>query len=154
MKIEICSIQDYLEIFYDLELYWGDRRTEHIHHPIFVREFGNTAFVIKVDDLIVGYLFGFFSQTEKCGYIHIVGIHEEYKRQGIGKKLYEHFTKLAKQNGCDHLKAITTPTNKRSINFHLSMDFELIGENRINGIPINLNYSGQGNHRVVMIKKI
>jgi hypothetical protein len=42
-----CNYSDFLQILTDIEDFWGSNRTLSYHHPMFVNEFGNTAFVIK-----------------------------------------------------------------------------------------------------------
>jgi L-amino acid N-acyltransferase YncA len=121
---------------------------------MFIYEFGNTAFVIKDKDKVMTYLFGFFSQADKTGYVHAVGVRQSCQGQGLGKQLYENFTALAKRHGCNKLKAITTSGNQASTSFHKKMGMRLIGERNENGIEVVKNYSGRGQDRVVFEKEL
>lgn len=68
--------------------------------------------------------------------------------------MYEYFTMIAKEQGCNELKAITSPNNKISIAFHRNLGMELIGEPNADGIPVIRDYAGPGNDRVVFRKNI
>jgi L-amino acid N-acyltransferase YncA len=121
---------------------------------MYIYEFGNTAFVIKDKDKVIAYLFGFFSQTGRTGYVHVVGVRQSYQGQGLGKQLYDNFTTLAKRHGCNKLKSITAAGNQPSISFHKRMGMRLIGERNEHGIKVVKNYSGPGRDRVVFEKEI
>ena len=155
MKIENCTISDFNEIVRDISDFWGSDRTLHLHQPYLVYEFGNTAFVIKSNDTVIAYLFGFFSQTENLAYVHLLGVRERYQRRGLGKQLYDHFIEISKSRGIHKIKAITTPTNTKSVNFHKNnIGMNLLGEPNEKGIIVVKNYSGLDKDRVVFEKKI
>ena len=154
MKITLCTKSDFDQIITDIVDFWGSERTKSLHNPILLYEFGNSAFVAKEGDKVVGYLFGFISQTEPVGYVKFIGVRQSYQKRGIGRSLYQHFTKFAKENGCTELKAITSPSNKVSIAFHLSIGMKQLGEPNEEGVPVVRDYSGPGIDRVVFKKKI
>ena len=154
MKITRCTRADFDQILREIKDFWGDERTLFLHHPMFVHEFGNSAFVIREGQQVIAYLFGFISQTAPVGYIHAIGVRRSRQRQGLGRKLYDHFTRFAGKRGCTELKALTSPGNKTSIAFHRSIGMEPTGEPDEEGIPIVRDYSGPGVHRVVFRKKI
>jgi GNAT superfamily N-acetyltransferase len=155
MKIERCTMQDFSEITKNIVDFWGSDRTLHLHQPFLIYEFGNTAFVIKEQGLVVAYLFGFFSQTENLAYIHLLVVREKNQRQGLGLLLYENFTQLAKSKGYGKIKAITSLSNAQSISFHKNkIGMTLIGEPNENGVNIVKDYSGENNDRVVFEKQI
>lgn len=144
-----CSHADFLAIRKKIENYWGSDRTLSVHHPMFIFEFGNSAYVIKENNEIIAYLFGFLSQTSPTAYVHLVGVHKDHQSKGLGTKLYKHFIEFAQMQGCSKLKAITSPNNKQSINFHKKLGMSLIGTPDENGIQIFKDYSGEGQDRVV-----
>lgn len=149
-----CNHSDFLQILADIEDFWGSNRTLSYHHPMFVNEFGNTSFIIKKDDIVIAYLFGFLSQTEQTGYVHLIGVRQGYQKRGLGKKLYRHFIAYLKNIGIQNLKAITTPTNEKSIKFHLSIGMQMTGIEAEKGIKIIKDYSGLGQDRVVFKMKL
>ena len=155
MKITLCTKADFDQILRDVSDFWGSDRTLHLHQPSLYYEFGNSAYVIKNDNKVIAYLFGFLSQTGPTAYVHLVAVRQTHQHQGLGHHLYNHFCEFAKENGCEALKAITTVTNKASINFHKSLGMELLGElDEEAGIPIVRDYGGIGNHRVVFHKSL
>jgi L-amino acid N-acyltransferase YncA len=149
-----CNYSDFLQILVDIEDFWGSDRTLSYHHPMFVNEFGNTAFVIKNNEQVIAYLFGFLSQTEQTGYVHLIGVRQGHQKKGLGKNLYKHFIAFLKNIGIQNLKAITTPTNEKSINFHLGIGMQMTGIENEYGIKVIKDYSGVGQDRVVFLKKL
>ena len=149
MEIRHCTPEDYHQIITDIAEFWGSERTLPFHHPMFVYEFGNSAFCIKAEAEVAAYLFGFIAQTTPTAYIHLVGVRSNYRRRGLARQLYDHFIAFARAHKCLLLKAITTPTNADSIAFHLALGMELIGRPNADSIPVVANYAGPGQDRVV-----
>jgi GNAT superfamily N-acetyltransferase len=149
MEAQLCTLTDYFQILRDLPEFWGSDRTRDIHHPLFVREFGNSAFVIRSGTEVAAYLFGFLSQTEPVGYIHLIGVRSAHRRKGCGRTLYRRFGEFARQNGCRELKAITRAENALSIAFYRALGMELLGEPNAAGVPVVSDYSCPGEARVV-----
>ncbi|MDJ1469177.1 GNAT family N-acetyltransferase [Xanthocytophaga flava] len=153
MLIENCTIDDFNQITRDIIDFWGSDRTLSMHHPYLVHEFGNTAFVIRNNGVVIAYLFGFFSQTESVGYVHLIGVREQYQKQGLGELLYANFIQLSKSKGIQKLKAVTTPTNTKSINFHQKkIGMTLLGLPNSEGINVIRGYSGPDKETVVFEK--
>jgi hypothetical protein len=48
MTIERCTLEDYAQILVNLTEFWGSERTRGLHHRMFVREFGDSAFVFDM----------------------------------------------------------------------------------------------------------
>ena len=124
------------------------------HNPIYLYEFGNTAFVVKEGERVTGYLFGLYSQTSSTAYVKFIGVRASHRKTGIGRALYEYFAVKAKEHGCSELKAITSPLNSISISFHYSLGMELLGGPNDEGIPVVKDYAGPGVDRVVFRKYI
>jgi GNAT superfamily N-acetyltransferase len=154
MELALCSKTDFDQILGDIADFWSDERTLPLHHPMFINEFGNSAFVFKEGQRVVGYLFGFIAQTGPVGYVHLIGVRRPYQGKGLGRRLYEHFIDFAKKKGCNELKAITSKNNKGSIAFHQRLGLKLVGKPDEDGARIVKDYSGPGQHRVVFRKKI
>ncbi len=154
MEITICSKVDFDQILTDFGQFWDHDRTVILHHPILIYEFGNSAFVIKIGSKVIAYLFGFLSQTEPVGYVQLIAVRQGYRRQGLGKKLHHHFEQYALEHGCLRLKAITSPVNTLSINFHRNIGMMPTGEMDPTGVPTIKDYAGPGRDRVVFIKNI
>jgi len=162
MTIDLCSDDDYQDILRDLSAFWDERADQlrPFHHPIFVHEFGNSAFVMRDafpggdQHLIAAYLLGLISQREPVAYVHMIAVRGAYRRRGLARQLYGHFIEFARSRRCRWLKAIASPTNADSIAFHRSLGMDLLGEINETGVPVLRNYAGPGQDRVVFFKDI
>lgn len=123
-------------------------------HPLFLEEFGDTAFVIRDRGKVVAYLFGFVARTSSTGYVHLVAIREGYRGQGLARALYHHFANAARARGATRLKAITNPKNAGSMAFHSRLGWTLHGEPNESGVPVVRDYSRPGVDRVVMTRDL
>lgn len=148
-KIENCTPKDFHQILTDIADFWGSDRTLSTHHPMFIYEFGDTAFVIREENKVIAYLFGFLSQTSRTGYVHLIGVRENAQRKGLGNMLYAHFIHYLKSIDYRKVKAMTIPGNSKSISFHKKLGMKLQGEKNSEGIEVVKDYSGPGLDRVV-----
>lgn len=130
------------EILRTYDRFWGDSELpRHLHHPMFVYEFGATAFVARRSDgAIVGYLLGFVAPTGD-GYIHLVAVRDDARKLGLATRLYDTFALAARERGAVALKAIANPSNEATVAFHRRLGFDL------NTVQ---DYGGAGRPRVVM----
>ena len=139
MKPQRATAADHAEILSSLPSFWGGRDLRAAHHPMFFHEFGDTAFVIRAPSgEVAAYLLGFVAS--KVGYVHLVGVRQDHRRRGLASSLYEEFRGQAHARGATALKAITTPGNRASVDFHRSI-----------GMSATLipDYAGPGQDRVV-----
>jgi GNAT superfamily N-acetyltransferase len=155
--IELATHADYLEILDDLADFWGSsgppERTRPYHYPFLVHQFGDTAFVIREEDRVIAYLFGFIATSEPVGYVHLVGVRQTHQRRGLGRSLYDHFEQVARERGCTALKAVVAPFNTDSRAFHEKLGFEWeAGPLDPSGVPVFKDYEGRG-HDVSIIRK-
>ena len=86
--------------------------------------------------------------------VRTVAVRASARRRGLGQRLFGHFVAFARQQGCRHVKAITTPANSGSIAFHQSLGMELLGDANAQGVPVVQDYAGRGEPRVVFWKAI
>ena len=70
----------------------------------------------------------FLSKLKKFLYVDRVAIHKDYRRAGLGKKIYENIFLEAKQDILPiALEVNTEPLNQPSLNFHEKMGFDQVG---------------------------
>lgn len=130
---------DYDQIVQVIDRWWGGP-TSALAHPIFFYELGRLARVVEADGLMVGFLFGFICPDASVGYVHLVGIHPDHRRRGVGKMLYAAFEEDCRRAGCRELKAITTLGNEASVSFHQAQGWD---------VAETEDYAGPGRMRIV-----
>jgi ribosomal protein S18 acetylase RimI-like enzyme len=128
-----------------LDRWWGGPSGQRAH-PVYFYELGENALIAEEDGSIVGFLLGFVAPAAPpFGYIHLVGIHPDHRRRGVGQALYARFAERCASAGATRLKAITTVGNEGSVRFHEALGFEVREE------P---DYAGPGRARVVFEKAL
>lgn len=136
---------DFDQIVEVIDRWWGGPIAT-LAHPIFFYELGDNALVAEDDGRFIGFLLGFIHFREpKTGYVHLVGIHPEYRRRGVGRVLYAEFTERCRSLGCKRMKAISTTGNEGSIRFH-----EAVGW-RADEVE---DYAGPGRKRIVFTRDL
>ncbi len=125
---------------------WWDGPSSERALPIFFYELGDQALIAETDGRVVGFLLGFITATvPPTGYVHLVGIHPDHRRQGVGQLLYERFLERCCSAGAARCKAITTVGNEGSMLFHTALGFEA---------EAVADYAGPGRARVVFTKTL
>jgi ribosomal-protein-serine acetyltransferase len=121
--IEQAGIDDLVRVADEQEQFWGERNLSHLHHPMLIHQFGRTALVTRgAGGEVIAYLFGFVT-AEGVGYIHLVGVRQGHRRNGLARALYEEFERRAKLLGARRLESFTQPANTISIAFHTALGF-------------------------------
>ncbi len=155
-RIRHTSPVDYNSVIAILDEWWGGRQMSAMLPKLFFTHFCNTSFVVDLDSKIIGFLIGFLSQSNpEEAYIHFVGVHPDFRKQGIGSILYREFFRVAQKSDRTQVKCVTSPLNQSSIAYHLRMGFEAEpSETEENGLPYHLDYDGAGEHRVLFVKHL
>ncbi|MCP4024508.1 MAG: GNAT family N-acetyltransferase [Desulfobacteraceae bacterium] len=148
--------QDHPRIISVMKKWWDGRDLTSSVPRIFFEHFNNTSYVAQENDLIAGFLIGFFSQSQKTvGYIHFAGAHPDFRRQGLMTRLYERFYKDCGKDGRFIINSCTSPVNKKSIAFHTGIGFKIIdGNGKIDGIPVTLDYNRKDDPKVLFQKNL
>jgi len=138
METRRITKADFDHIVEVIDRWWGGPIHAQVH-PMFFYELGDHALIVEEEGLIIGFLLGFVAMSEvsreyprapgaglgvKTGYVHLVGIHPEYRRRGVGRLLYKDFIQECMLAGCTRMKAITTTGNEGSIRFHVGVGWE------------------------------
>jgi ribosomal protein S18 acetylase RimI-like enzyme len=155
MNVRQMTKSDFDRIVEVIDHWWGGP-IGTFAHPIFFYELGVHALVIEQGTDMIGFLFGFIvpridprapptSDSERTGYIHLVGIHPDYRRRGVGRQLYDRFVSECRSAPCDKMKAITTPGNEGSIRFHVALGWNMQDVE---------DYAGPGRRRIVFTKPL
>lgn len=135
---------DYDHIVQVIDRWWGGP-TSALAHPMFFYELGRLARVVESDGIMVGFLLGFICPDASVGYVHLVGIHPDYRRRGVGQILYASFEADCRRDGCGTLKAITTLGNEASLSFHQALGWTMSETE---------DYAGPGRMRIVFTRDL
>lgn len=114
-----------------------------------------TSFVAIKDSKLCGFLIGFFLQTyPNEGYIHFAGVHPNYRKVGLARRLYHTFYNACLDDSRNIIRSCTAPINTLLINFHTKMGFSIEpGSSEIEGVPITTGYRSDTDQKV-LFKKI
>ena len=158
MTVQIRPIRssDYLTVISVIDDWWGGRHMADMLPRLFFEHFTDTSFAAERDGELVGFLVGLRSQSRPGeAYIHFVGIHPAERGRGLGRRLYERFFAAARAQGCDLVRAVTSPVNQGSIRFHQRMGFDILpGDAAVDGVPVATGYDGDAQDRVRFVKHL
>lgn len=129
-----------------------------IYH-IFTKFFTNTSLIIESENKkVLGFLLGFISQdNSQEGYIHLLCVIPQCRKKGLAKALMDDFLKILKERGCRKVYLITSPGNKKAINFYHKIGFNIDNQGKeivINGVKAIKNYNGPGEHKLILTKQL
>ena len=144
METRPLTKADYDQIVCDIDRWWGGP-TSALAHPMFFYELGRFARVVEDAGRLVGFLLGFMCPGSALGYVHLVGIHPDYRRRGVAKVLYAAFEEDCLREGCRQIKAITTLGNEASVGFHQALGWSTVEVE---------DYAGPGRLRIVFTKAL
>ena len=158
MNVELRNLEtsDFKPIVSVVNDWWGGREVAGLLQMLFFKHFKSTSFVAEIDGEMVGFLVGFLSQDfENEAYIHFVGVHPDFRKDGIARTLYEKFFETVKSEDRNIVRCLTSPINKTSIAFHQRMGFVIeTQELEIDGVPVAKDHDGRGQDRVLFVKKL
>jgi GNAT superfamily N-acetyltransferase len=147
MRTRPLEKRDYDLIVQVIDRWWGGP-TSALAHPIFFYELGEMARIVEDEGgVVVGFLLGFIAKSNSdgdVGYVHLVGIHPDHRRRGVGRLLYEAFEQDCMKAGVKRMKAITTIGNEGSQLFHQVMGWDMVEVE---------DYAGPGRARIVFSKQ-
>jgi GNAT superfamily N-acetyltransferase len=147
MQTRRITKADFDRIVEVIDHWWGGPISTFAH-TIFFYELGGHALVVEQGDQTIGFLLGFVAHPtdgKTTGYVHLVGIHPDFRRRGVGRLLYNTFTDECRAAGCVRMKAITTLGNEGSIRFHVAQGW--------NALDVD-DYAGPGRRRIVFTKNL
>lgn len=139
--------------------WWGGRKVRAILPRLWFEHFNGSSWIAETDDgRLGGFLVGFRSPDQPTeAYIHMVGTDPNWRRQGIGRTLYQAFFDDMAAAGVQQVHAITWPGNRGSVAFHRALGFEPDagpGTQRLYGTPAYPDHDGEGEDRVVFSRRL
>ena len=154
-QMQPLSPRDFDAIAVSVDGWWG-RPVAGLLHRFMFEHFGDTSFVVRVDNRPVAFLLGFVSPTQPDeAYVHMLGVDPSHRGEGWGRRLYQAFFTLVHQRGVSRVRAVTSPVNRASIAFHRAMGFTLEpGDLVVDDIPVHTGYDGPGVDRVTFVRHL
>ncbi len=145
MIIRGLTSTDFQHIVSVLDAWWGGPSNERAL-PMFFHELGHHGLVAEEDGRLTGFLVGLVTDVApKTGYVHLVGIHPEHRRSGVGRALYARFSECSKESGATRLKAIAHVGHEGARVFHAGLGFEA---------EEVADYAGPGRGRMVFTRAL
>lgn len=145
VELRHVTVADMRAILAELGDFWGaDRDMAFLHQAIYVHEFGHSSVLAEREGVILGYLLG-FTNDRGVAYVQAVAVRRAARRAGLGRRMYDRFETLAKDQGATEAKAITDPENAGSRAYHEALGFAV---EEIDG------YSPSGGARLVFRKPL
>jgi len=156
MDVRRITKVDFDRIVEVIDHWWGGPISTFAH-PIFFYELGGEGLIALEDSRMIGFLLGFVAGgpgtgrsvamggDSRTGYVHLVGIHPDHRRRGVGRLLYDRFTQACRNAECTSMKAITTPGFEGSIRFHVAQGWDVQEVD---------DYAGPGRKRIVFTRRL
>jgi hypothetical protein len=150
---------DYDRIIEVVDEWWGGRKMRALLPRLWFQHFTGTSWVLEASDgRIAGFIVAFISQDDPTiGYVHMIATEPNWRRHGIGRRLYERVFEDLGGRGVTHVHAVTWPGNRSSVAFHPALGFSIDdgpGTQRLYGTPAYPDYDGYGEERVVFTREI
>ncbi len=111
------------ELLADLSPYWGERNMRWLHQPVWVRQLGDGALVVRDGSVLAGYLLG-AARAGGVAYVNSVATRDFHRGRGVGRLLYEAFLGTCRERGVTRVEAITGVDNVGSRAFHARLGFD------------------------------
>jgi ribosomal protein S18 acetylase RimI-like enzyme len=121
-ELRAARPQDYDVIIAAVDDWWG-RPVASSLPRLFLDYFAASSRVIEDAEVLAAFLVGFMAPP--VGYVHFVGVRPDLRGHGLARALYDDFAVRAAAAGCTELRAITSPANLPSRDFHVRMGFEV-----------------------------
>lgn len=156
ITIRNAKESDHIKIISVIEDWWSGRDLSYMIPKLFLIHFANSSFIAEKDNMMVGFLIGFMSQTDtNQAYIHFAGVDPKFRSQGLGNKLYSVFFDISIKNNRSVVRSCTSPVNKGSIAFHKRLGFSLLeSKDMMDNIPVFLDYNMKNDPKVLFTKDL
>ncbi|MEG0298201.1 MAG: GNAT family N-acetyltransferase [Aurantimicrobium sp.] len=156
-KVAQLHDDDFPYISQRLDSWWGGRNMAAMLPRLWFKDFSRTSFVIKNPaGNPIAFLVGYISPQDPAkGYVHFIGVDPDYRKAGLGRKLYENFSAKVEALGVTRIEAVTSPVNTTSLGFHESLGFMARQSDGAYVYPSQseplIDFDGTGEDRVLMV---
>lgn len=132
---------------------------EHFY-KIILRYFGNTCYIAEYKNDLVGFVMGFFSQTQNNTYfLWQIGVHPSMQGKGVGEFLLKKIENRLMENGCKRIELTIDPENYPSQNLFEKSGYHNVSNQEgetlyVKGNKAVKDYYKPGRHFMVYEKRL
>jgi len=139
--------------------WFGGRRVRHLVDRAWFRHFGSTSWLaVDLAGRQVGFLVGYRSPDRPAeAIVHLVGVDPNERRRGVARALVESFLSDVAGAGVTTVTAVAWPDDPIAVAVFRALDFQPDdgpGSQRLFGVTAFPDYDGDGEDRVVFIRKL
>ncbi|GGO46496.1 MULTISPECIES: GNAT family N-acetyltransferase [Streptomyces] len=155
--------RDHAAVVAAVQTWWTDRSPAEMRElslllpKLFLQFFSRTSLVCEEEGAVRAFLVGLHPpDAPDEAYIHFVGVDPALRGRGAGRELYEAFFRGAVAEGRTVVRAVTSPSNARSIAFHRAMGFGIEPGDAVGpgGVSVHTDYDGPGLDRVCFLRRL
>jgi ribosomal protein S18 acetylase RimI-like enzyme len=141
-----------------IDEWFSGQRVRHLVGRAWFRHFGSTSWMVEdAAGAPIGFLIGYRSPDHPAeAVIHLVAVHPNYRRRGIGRALIEAFLVDASARGVATSTALAWPGEPPAIAFFHALGFEPDdgpGARKLFGTRAFPDYDGPGEDRIVFVRR-
>ena len=116
LRLRHLQPSDNARVLAVIDEWWDGRPMSARLSHVFFSHFAPTSFVIETDTELVGFLLGFLSQTrEDEAYVRFAGVHPNFRRLGLGRRLYERLNDVDLEAGRLAVRRALIPSGREVI---------------------------------------
>jgi ribosomal protein S18 acetylase RimI-like enzyme len=138
--------------------WFGGRRVRHLVGRAWFRHFGSMSWLAEdAAGAPIGFLVGYRSPDRPAeAVIHLIGVHPNHRRRGIGRALIDAFLAEGADRGVALITALAWPGEPPSIAFFRALAFvpdDGPGSQNLFGTTAFPDYDGPGEDRIVFVRR-
>jgi len=138
--------------------WFGGRRVRHLLVRAWFRHVASTSWLAEdAAGQPIGFLIGYRSQDHPAeAVLHLVGVHPNHRRRGLGRALTGSFLAAAGEAGIETVTALAWPDEQVAIAFFRAIGFRSDdgpGTQNLYGTPAFPDYETDGEDRVVFVHR-
>jgi ribosomal protein S18 acetylase RimI-like enzyme len=141
-----------------IDEWFSGQRVRHLIGRAWFRHFGSTSWLAEdAAEAPIGFLIGYRSPDRPAeAVIHLIGVHPNHRRRGIGRALIDAFVGDGADRGIALITALAWPGEPPAIAFFRALAFvpdDGPGSRNLFGTSAFPDYDGPGEDRIVFVRR-
>jgi len=159
LDLQPATEADHATLVGVVDEWFGGRKVRHLLPRSWFRHFGSSSFVARATDgAPIGFVVGFLSPYRADeAVIHLLAVHPNHRRRGLGRALVEAFTREAASTGRTVATAVVWADDPIAAACFAALGFrpdDGPGTSRLYGRPAYPDYDADGEDRAVFSRAI